>query len=378
MSRKADFKSTETQQRLLAALIASQVQNMSIDYKKIGAMVGMTASAAEHRFRGVNAQAKGLRLAYELHEEGRGPPPSEYDFTKITSNVWGRGGPRAEDLQKYFGASTEQGLQYHFRAIKQQANVLKEAVESGQDPADAFEEYLQNGGHSVRKGVSVKGGTTKAAKAATGARASPAKPAPTRKRAAAAPAPKTPHKSPTKKQKVKGEPDVTSLDDEPELVFPLDDSPALPKVLDSSEVVTSSSDVDSPEVNYDTLDEEAPKPKANSPWKKMAGQIGGPGQWSNLMTGERAKLKSKNDQVMAQHAANGNVIDLDCSSSPDNALPGLHDSASSTPTRPQYIKKQGGAQPPSTPGFKFDNIDINDGGDEDDEMEDDDEDDGAI
>ncbi|KAK0668901.1 hypothetical protein QBC41DRAFT_356204 [Cercophora samala] len=340
-------------------------------------MVGMTASAAEHRFRGVNAQAKGLRLAYELYENGAGPPPSDYDFTKITSNVWGKGGPQPEDLQKYFGASTEQGLQYHFRAIKQQANVLKDAVDSGEDPVDAFDEYLQNGGHGVRKGVSVRGGSTKAARAAAGAKPSPAKPAATRKRLAAAPSPKTPHKSPTKKQKVKEQ--GQSPDD---LVSPPDQSPpALPQALVSPEVPTSS-DVDSPEVNYDALDEEAPKPKANSPWKKMAGQIGGPGQWSDLMSGERAKLKSKNDQVLAQHAANNNaVIDLD-SSSPNTpeklpSLPGGSDSVSPTPTRPQRVKKEGGAHAPSTPAFKFSNIDINDGGDEDEEMGDD-EDDGAI
>ncbi|KAK4177575.1 hypothetical protein QBC36DRAFT_236223 [Triangularia setosa] len=328
-------------------------------------MMGMTASAVEHRFRGVNAQAKGLRLAYELHENGEGPHPTEYDFSKISSNVWGKGGPRAEDLQKYFGASTEQGLQYHFRAIKQQANVLKDAVDGGEDPAEAFDEYLSNSGYGVKKGVSIKGGSTRAAKAA-GAKAPS-----TKKRAATAPPPKTPSKSPTKKQKVKEEEGASppaEVVDLPEII----DSP---EAVDSPEVINSSPDADFPEVDYDALDDkEAPKPKENPPWKKR--EIGRPGQWSSLMSGERARLKAKNDEVPAAHAARNNApISIDSSPITPNELPILRDttgSASPTP-RTHRVNKEG-AHLPSTPAFKFDNIDINDDDNGDEDMDDDDED----
>ncbi|KAK4203833.1 hypothetical protein QBC40DRAFT_304040 [Triangularia verruculosa] len=333
-------------------------------------MPGMTASAVEHRFRGVNAQAKGLRAAVELYEKGEGPHPTEYDFSSINSNVWGKGAPKPEDLQKYFGGSTEQGLQYHFRAIKQQANVLKTAVDKGEDPAQAFEQYITDNGHSVKTGVSVRGGHTKAAKAkaAAGNSTDSPKAGPSKKRAAGTPAPKTPHKSPTKKQKVK---------EESEIVSP-------PEPANLPEVLTSPSDFDPPSVDYDALDDnEAPKPKKDSPWKKM--DIGGPGQWSNLMTGERQTLKAKQDEVLTRYNANRGPILIE-DSSPDGAedeLPsGQETPGSPSPTpHTRRVKKEGGAHPPSTPAFKFDSIDIDDIVDVDEEMDDDDDDDddhGAI
>ncbi|KAK0739572.1 hypothetical protein B0T21DRAFT_144422 [Apiosordaria backusii] len=265
MSSKTDFKSAIVQQRLLAALIASQ-QGMSIDYK---------------------------------------------------------------NLQKYFGGSTDQGLQYQFRAIKQQANVLKDAVDKGEDPAEAFEEYINSGGHGVKKGVSVKGGSTKAAST----KGTTNKGAPTKKRAATAPPPKTPNKSPSKKQKVKEYQEATS-----------------PEVIESPQVIDSSEDVDSPKIDYDALDDkEAPKPKENSPWKKM--DIGRPGQWSDLMSGERAKLKVKNDQVLAAHAARNGAITIDSSPVTPNEPASMMDTPGSPSPTPRItrVKKEGGDHPRALP-----------------------------
>ncbi len=49
------------------------------------------------------------------------------------------------EIQKYFGASTPDGLGFQFRSINKGANVLKQAVANGEDPVDAFAAQLKGG-----------------------------------------------------------------------------------------------------------------------------------------------------------------------------------------------------------------------------------------
>lgn len=53
------------------------------------------------------------------------------------------------EIQQHFGSSTPDGIAFQFRAIKQGANVLRNAVENGNDPAAAFSDYIGGNGPSV-------------------------------------------------------------------------------------------------------------------------------------------------------------------------------------------------------------------------------------
>ncbi|KAL2134245.1 hypothetical protein VTI74DRAFT_678 [Chaetomium olivicolor] len=85
-----------------------------------------------------------------------------------------------KEIQKFFGASTADGLAFQFRGIKNGAKTLKEAVEAGQDPLVAFHEFLgRNGSGSVPATPSISAtGAAKRSRAtktpASGATATPA------------------------------------------------------------------------------------------------------------------------------------------------------------------------------------------------------------
>lgn len=55
---------------------------------------------------------------------------------------------RGAEIQSYFGASTPDGIAFQFRAIKHGANVLKDAVDKGNDPVAAFAATLGSGSSS--------------------------------------------------------------------------------------------------------------------------------------------------------------------------------------------------------------------------------------
>ncbi|KAK3904298.1 hypothetical protein C8A05DRAFT_31925 [Staphylotrichum tortipilum] len=130
--RTTNFRSFETQSRLLAALVAS-LDNHRFDYKKIAKLYGgsATESAMEHRFRALKCQAELLRALVN-----RGVDPEPYRVYEIKNK---------EEIQKYFGASTPDGIGFQFRSINKGANTLKAAVAKGEDPVEAFAAQLKGG-----------------------------------------------------------------------------------------------------------------------------------------------------------------------------------------------------------------------------------------
>ncbi|KAL2157609.1 hypothetical protein VTH06DRAFT_5988 [Thermothelomyces fergusii] len=127
--RSANFRTYETQSRLLAALVAS-LEGHRFDYKKIAKYHGggVTESAIEHKFRLVRAQAELIKAMVANNRD-----PGDYNIPNLTK----------DEIHQFFGASTPDGLSFQFRGIKKGSDVLKAAVENGDDPVDAFACFLK-------------------------------------------------------------------------------------------------------------------------------------------------------------------------------------------------------------------------------------------
>ncbi|KAL2179093.1 uncharacterized protein P884DRAFT_268266 [Thermothelomyces heterothallicus CBS 202.75] len=160
--RSANFKTYEAQSRLLAALVAS-LEGHRFDYKKIAQYHGggVTESAMEHKFRLARAQAELIKVMVANDRD-----PGDYDIPNLTK----------AEIQKFFGASTPDGVGFQFRGIKRGSDVLKAAVENGDDPVDAFARFLK-GGSSAAGSAPATPSTTKRARttkaAAPGSGATP-------------------------------------------------------------------------------------------------------------------------------------------------------------------------------------------------------------
>ncbi|KAK4239655.1 hypothetical protein C8A03DRAFT_32257 [Achaetomium macrosporum] len=167
-----NFKSYETQMRLLAAIIASMPQPWKFDYKTIAKYFGggSTESAVEHRMRALKAQAEAVMKAaelgldaadYEIHlvksKDGKttrispSSPPLPFRHCRLVSTATGfmllhgtkeQALTEATDIHKLFGESTPDGVNWQMRGVKQGAKVLQAARDNGEDPVAAFNEFL--------------------------------------------------------------------------------------------------------------------------------------------------------------------------------------------------------------------------------------------
>ncbi|KAK0728150.1 hypothetical protein B0T26DRAFT_672731 [Lasiosphaeria miniovina] len=120
----ANFKTYESQARLVAAIVAAHPE-LRLNYKAIAAHYGksQTVSAMEHRFRPVRHQAEAIRQMVEQKID-----PESVNILDMPKN----------DIAKFFGESTPDGIQFHFRSVKVNADKLKSAVETGGDPVASF------------------------------------------------------------------------------------------------------------------------------------------------------------------------------------------------------------------------------------------------
>ncbi|KAK3988593.1 hypothetical protein QBC44DRAFT_370840 [Cladorrhinum sp. PSN332] len=137
-TNKTNFNSAETSQRLFAAFIASLPPGTKFDYKIIAKYMDTTESAIEHRFRPLKAQGEFFQRA--LADANSGGKPMKQHLEEVLKIK------NKEHIQKYFGASTEQGLAFQARTWKNNAKVLTDAVENGEDPVAAFNKHLHGGG----------------------------------------------------------------------------------------------------------------------------------------------------------------------------------------------------------------------------------------
>ncbi|KAK3373823.1 hypothetical protein B0T24DRAFT_276585 [Lasiosphaeria ovina] len=120
----ANFKTYESQARLVAAIVAAHPE-LRLNYKAIAAHYGksQTISAMEHRFRPVRHQAEAIRQMVEQKID-----PESVNILDMSK----------DDIAKFFGESTTDGIQFHFRSVKANADKLKSAVETGGDPVASF------------------------------------------------------------------------------------------------------------------------------------------------------------------------------------------------------------------------------------------------
>ncbi|KAL2266423.1 hypothetical protein VTJ83DRAFT_5775 [Remersonia thermophila] len=169
--RAANFRTYEAQARLLAAVVASLPKNFRFDYKTIAKHVGgrTTESAIEHRFRPLRVQADALREMVSAGADPMGFPVFDWKT--------------ANDIQKYFGESTQEGIAFQFRWIKKSAEVCKTAADNGQSPVEAFRGLMESGNGSRAAVAGAGPAMTPAAKRVRAASKTNATPASKRRKA---------------------------------------------------------------------------------------------------------------------------------------------------------------------------------------------------
>ncbi|EHA55341.1 hypothetical protein MGG_08176 [Pyricularia oryzae 70-15] len=121
-----NFKTYESQARLLAAVIAS-APDLKLNFKAIAAHYGSdtTTCGIEHRFRPIKKQAAAIRAAVAKGEDPK-------DMQDIV-------GMNEKEIAKYYGESTPQGLEFQFRSVKSNARKLQEVSRAGGNTATALD-----------------------------------------------------------------------------------------------------------------------------------------------------------------------------------------------------------------------------------------------
>ncbi|TLS27915.1 hypothetical protein PpBr36_01605 [Pyricularia pennisetigena] len=121
-----NFKTYESQARLLAAVLAS-APDLKLNFKAIAAHYGSdtTTSGIEHRFRPIKKQAAAIRAAVAKGEDPK-------DMQDII-------GMNEKEIAKYYGESTPQGLEFQFRTVKSNARKLQEVSRAGGNTATALD-----------------------------------------------------------------------------------------------------------------------------------------------------------------------------------------------------------------------------------------------
>ncbi|TWU77599.1 hypothetical protein ED733_007856 [Metarhizium rileyi] len=121
---KANYKTYEAQARMVRAIVAAH-PDVKWNYKD------MTEHALNHRFRRLKTQALVIRLGREQGLDMR--------RLAVEDNM-----PAAQDavdrnnIAKYFGQSTADGIQFQFRTIKKDADQLRQTHSSGGDVANCL------------------------------------------------------------------------------------------------------------------------------------------------------------------------------------------------------------------------------------------------
>ncbi|ODA81726.1 hypothetical protein RJ55_00229 [Drechmeria coniospora] len=112
---------------MVRAIVAAH-PDVKWNYKEIAACYGsdMTEHALNHRFRRLRAQAAIVREGRQLGFDSKNLPASEELPIKLED-------VDRNNIAKYFGQSTADGIQFQFRAIKRDADQLRQVEASGGD-----------------------------------------------------------------------------------------------------------------------------------------------------------------------------------------------------------------------------------------------------
>ncbi|KAF4336187.1 hypothetical protein FBEOM_9949 [Fusarium beomiforme] len=127
---KANYKTYEAQARMVRAIVAAH-PDVKWNYKEIAACYGsdMTDHALNHRFRKVRAT---VSIIHEAREQGLDVKDLTTDENLLPNT---QGAIDKNNIAKYFGQSTADGIQFQFRTIKKDAEALRHAANNGDDVA---------------------------------------------------------------------------------------------------------------------------------------------------------------------------------------------------------------------------------------------------
>ncbi|KAM0255233.1 hypothetical protein ACHAQJ_005997 [Trichoderma viride] len=131
-STKANYKTYEAQARMVRAIVAAHPE-VKWNYKEIAACYGsdMSEHALNHRFRRLRAQSVVIR---EGRNQGLDPKNiiQDGDLPATQEAV------EKNNIAKYFGQSTADGIQFQFRGIKKDADLLRKVESDGGDVANCL------------------------------------------------------------------------------------------------------------------------------------------------------------------------------------------------------------------------------------------------
>ncbi|SPO00629.1 uncharacterized protein DNG_03378 [Cephalotrichum gorgonifer] len=159
---KTNFKTFEVQARLLRAIVAAHPE-VKWNYKEIQKCFGsdLTDNILGHRMRHIRTQSAIIRRGLDAGLDPKDMPAADNLFPKDQNKI-------DPDICKYFGDSTPDGIQFQFRSIKKDAQALKAASDSGEDPSTAVS--FTAGTPSKRTPAKSTPGTTPATARSTGGR----------------------------------------------------------------------------------------------------------------------------------------------------------------------------------------------------------------
>ncbi|KAK2603705.1 hypothetical protein QQS21_004081 [Conoideocrella luteorostrata] len=132
-SAKANYKTYEAQARMVRAIVAAHPE-VKWNYKEIALCYGsdMTEHALNHRFRKIRAHGSIIKLAREEGYDMRSLSVDENSLPSTKEAV------DKQNIAKYFGQSTTDGIQFQFRTIKKDAEKLRSVESSGGDVANCL------------------------------------------------------------------------------------------------------------------------------------------------------------------------------------------------------------------------------------------------
>ncbi|RKK76903.1 hypothetical protein BFJ69_g6635 [Fusarium oxysporum] len=130
---KANYKTYEAQARMVRAIVAAH-PDVKWNYKEIAACYGsdMTDHALNHRFRKVRAT---VSIIHAAREQGLDVKDLTTDENLLPTT---QGAIDKNNIAKYFGQSTADGIQFQFRTIKKDAEALRYAANNGDDVANCL------------------------------------------------------------------------------------------------------------------------------------------------------------------------------------------------------------------------------------------------
>ncbi|KAF4969363.1 hypothetical protein FSARC_3389 [Fusarium sarcochroum] len=132
-SAKANYKTYEAQARMVRAIVAAHPE-VKWNYKEIAACYGsdMTDHALNHRFRKVRATVNIINDARVLGLDIKDLTTDENLLPSTQAAI------DKNNIAKYFGQSTGDGIQFQFRTIKKDADALRQAANNGGDVANCL------------------------------------------------------------------------------------------------------------------------------------------------------------------------------------------------------------------------------------------------